>query len=728
MFKSLKSKFLIAILGIVIISNFVIGTIILSIARNALTKSVNSDLTNIARSIAIQFEEINNREFRMLTTISTMNYVRDTSIPIKERIDFVTANATNIDKNYISVSMFDVYGNTYNEKGVHSDMSNTKAYTSAMIGKKSLTDPQFVDGEFVLVYSVPIFDKDLQPAGAVYAIVKAERMYTVCRSLKVGNSGHPKIINMQSGVTVGDEKMEKITLGENIGKNATGNFKTIIDNLKKGKASTAVYSDPVTNKKMACAYQKVGSSCNWAVLCSAPYSEFYGSLNAMIVAIVIVMIFMIAVSVCVSIFIVSKSLDPLKNLKNSITEIASGSADLTKRISVKNADEIGEVVKGFNQFSEKLQNIISGVKESKNLLETAGEDLVASTSDTLASITEILDEIKLVYSEIDVQTKGVDETSESISDITQKISQLDHLIEVQASDITESSAAIEQMMGNISSINSSMDKMAEEFALLLSSSDEGNKLQKEVNEKILFIEEQSKTLQTANQAIASIASQTNLLAMNAAIEAAHAGEAGKGFSVVADEIRKLSETSSVQSKQIGTQLKGIRNSIESVVTASVQSSAAFNNVSNKIIETDNLVRQIKDALEEQNQGFQQITEALGDMNDTTGEVRGASGEMQKSSESIVNQMQKLKSVSDEIGGKMNQMQTGARKIKETGAALSDISEKMEDSISEIGIQIDQFIVEEGAANSNVPNVANNSEAQESAAPTAANSQDFFVKK
>ena len=396
--------------------------------------------------------------------------------------------------------------------------------------------------------------------------------------------------------------------------------------------------------------------------------------------------------VVVVIFFLRNLLKPLIGVKDTLEDISSGDADLTKRIELKSEDEIGDVVKGFNKFSGKLQAIIADVKNSKDDLVVAGEDMASTAQDTASAITEIIANIESMHKQIEGQKSSVDQTAGAVNEIASNIESLEHMIESQSAGVTQASAAVEQMIGNISSVNSSMDKMATSFGELRTNAQTGFTKQQAVNDRVKEIESQSEMLQEANVAIAAIASQTNLLAMNAAIEAAHAGEAGKGFAVVADEIRKLSETSTAQSKTIGDQLNNIKESINTVVIASGEASHAFESVSNKLEETDQLVMQIKSAMEEQNEGSKQITEALHSMNDSTVEVRNASGEMEEGNKMILKEVQNLQNATIAMNESMEEMAVGARKINETGATLSDISNKVKDSINQIGVQVDQFKV------------------------------------
>ena len=441
----------------------------------------------------------------------------------------------------------------------------------------------------------------------------------------------------------------------------------------------------IINKKTG---YRIIALCPWDTV----YETFFTTMNTTLFTCII---FAIIIALITAI-ITGKIIRPLKVIQDSISEnaaqIAQGKADLTKRISVKSRNEIGDVADSFNVYSEKLQDIIGNMKQTKVSLNEAGHKLKSSTRETMAAITHISTSIEGVGKNIGEQNDGVEQTAASIKRILESIASLEQLVTSQADSVHGASTAVEEMIANISEVNHSVEKMAASFGVLESDAQTGAKTQEELLSQISEIENQSKLLSEANAVIASIAEQTNLLAMNAAIEAAHAGEAGKGFAVVADEIRKLSETSSGQSKTIGEQLSRIQNSIGTVVNATQKGVEGYTHLSNEIHETDSLVRQIKAAMTEQQAGSSQITSALHGMNDSTQQVQNTSREMTADSRAIMNEVALLQTESSNMQQGMNEMSVSADKINEMGNALSDISRLMEDSIARMGSQVDQFEV------------------------------------
>ena len=327
------------------------------------------------------------------------------------------------------------------------------------------------------------------------------------------------------------------------------------------------------------------------------------------------------------------------NVSESLKVISSGEADLTHRITLVRNDEIGNLENNFNAFCRKLHMIVIELKSSHDELVAAGGKLNVGSSEAISEIHNIIDSINNINSQMGTQSHNVSNTTEAVNDITNNIVSLERMIDSHSSNIAKANDAVEFMIDNIGKINTGIEKMVVSFAELENNARSGIKTQGEVNDQLLQIEAESEMLQEANATINHIASQTNLLAMNAAIEAAHAGEAGKGFAVVADEIRKLSETSAAQSKTIGIQLGNIKKSIIDVVEESQKSAQAFETVTTNILHTQSLISDIRSIMETQNTGNLSINEVLYIMEN----VRNSTKEMSEGNAEILINIQNLQS-------------------------------------------------------------------------------------
>ena len=430
------------------------------------------------------------------------------------------------------------------------------------------------------------------------------------------------------------------------------------------------------------------ANTEWFIVVEGPSEDFSGEYEKLFMY-TIMGLAVIAVIMIVAFFILSS------RVSKSFKVIASGCelmamGDYSERYPDYITKEASLLSNGFNLVTERLEGNIHSMMQSKESLNEAGGKLSSTIEELMASIVQIGASISNTGMNLRNQTESVSQSAQSISKILDMIHQLEELVLTQGKAVQGASTAVEQMVGNINEVDKSVDKMAHSFGVLDETAQNGVQTQNELQKQIIEIENQSKLLSEANKVIANIAGQTNLLAMNAAIEAAHAGDAGQGFAVVADEIRKLSETSSAQSKTIGAQLKSIQSAINLVVQATQHGVQDYANLSKEIRETDTLVQQIKQAMTEQQQGSTQILGALNNMNESTQQVQTASQEITTASKAIIEDVEVLQNETKVMGQSMDEMGLSADKMQEAGLSLAGVSKAVEESIVEIGKQVDMF--------------------------------------
>ena len=383
---------------------------------------------------------------------------------------------------------------------------------------------------------------------------------------------------------------------------------------------------------------------------------------------------------------------PLNRVGGAMRRLASGDADLTIRLPVHGNDEFAQISANVNTFIIMLQTIVEELNHAQLSLTEIGQSLGSNAQQSASATAQIMANIQGVRKQSENQAEAVANTTGVLGQSSTSMNHLSDLVEAQSAGISESSAAIEEMLGNITSVTNSVHRMADSFNELGGTVNDGKNKLANVDGKVNEIAEQSKMLIQANQIISQIASETNLLAMNAAIEAAHAGKAGEGFSAVANEIRKLAETSSTQSKNINMELKQISASIKDVVSLSKESQTAFGQIITHLNSTDTIIREIDNAMNEQENASRQIFSALSDVRNQALEVSGKSREVNDGIIAVSRDMDSVSQISSIILGSMDEMTAGAQEISTASQSVADLASQTKSNIDLMNEKLSKFKV------------------------------------
>jgi methyl-accepting chemotaxis protein len=375
-----------------------------------------------------------------------------------------------------------------------------------------------------------------------------------------------------------------------------------------------------------------------------------------------------------------------------LESLSSERKDLTRRVSICSVDELGTLAGMMNSFCDSMRKEIGEIKNGGGELFDAGGRLQNNASAMATSLEQVSGAAEQIRSHSEEQLRSASASAAAVNQIARNIESLEGSINTQATSMDTASSAVEEMLGSINSINAVTGKMVGQFMVLEEAAQEGKKIQKESGERIGEIVNQSQSLQGANKIIATIAAQTNLLAMNAAIEAAHAGDAGQGFAVVAGEIRKLAENSSSESRNIGSELKQIVETINHIVKGSHASGEAFAQVSGRIVDTQTLVSQVESAIREQSKGADQVMQALKQMNDITAEVKTGAREMSQGNESMLRELSRLQGSAQEISSRIDAMSAEIGNISQGAQEVSGLARTNHSVIGKITAVTDGFEV------------------------------------
>lgn len=696
---SIRQKLLI-IFGILILFTCIgLGEAGIIMIRRAITEKVAIHLQDRATVTAQLVESRFSIMQQVLNTLAARPLLRDASISPLTKMHFLEEEFTiRKAQNSWLLDLFivDRDGISYTFDGTPIAVADRDYYQEAMSGNTFISNPYVTRGDnsgtYVVTLSVPLYDGN-KVSGVLVMDIEAQELSNMINDVAIGNTGFCYIINKEGSIiahpnfSLVQDQLNVIDLKNK--KYASEALSTFVSRALNGAKQEIGYYDFEGHRKIAATAKM---QTGWLLIICAPVNEFMGAVKTFTLVLAFAAVLILSIAIIIISLVASKITAPIQRTVTALKNISDGDGDLTVRLPLIGNDEVSELSRCFNKTIEKIRTSIKNVKKNTSVMNSSAGELTDDVIKTVQSIDEITKTIKNVKVQAAAQESDAVETAATIDQINGTLNRLASNIETQTGSINQSSQMITNMAENTVAITKTLEENNELIKLVYGQTRLGKENMRAANEVTQRIAEHSELLLETGRIIQNIASQTNLLAMNAAIEAAHAGGAGKGFAVVAGEIRKLAEESNLQGKHIGAVIQESTEAIKLLTSTGQHAEQTFLGVYDSVSQISAKEDSIIAIMREQREKSMQVLSLIKAVDQATQSVQSGANEMLTGGQQIAKKMQKLTEITRSTTQNMNEIAADADLITGAMSHVSTITQANKTRIDGLAAEVEKFTV------------------------------------